>query len=84
MIEQVLVLLHKFLRSEVAVLVKEVDLEDLLAIGGVGVGEDVGDEEGEDVAEGAVPDVGREGVVVVGIEELRRRCGTRREEIPPA
>ena len=84
MIEQVLVLLHKFLRSEVAVLVKEVDLEDLLAIGGVGVGEDVGDEEGEDVAEGAVADVGGEGVVVIGVEELSGRGGTRSEEMPPA
>ena len=84
MVEQILVLLHKFLRAEVAVLIKQIDLEYLLAIGGVGISEDVGDEEGEDVAEGAVSDVGGEGIVVVGVEELDGERGTRREEIPPA
>lgn len=84
MIEQILVLLHKFLRSEVAVLVEEVDLEDLFAIRGVSIGEDVGDEEREDVAEGAVSDVGGEGVVVIGVEELSNCESTRRDEMPPA
>jgi hypothetical protein len=83
-VEQVLVLLDEFLGAQVAVLVEEVDLEDLLAVGGVGVGEDIGDQEGEDVAEGAVPDAGREGVVVVGVEELRGGGRTRREDMPPA
>ena len=56
--------------SEVAVFVEEVYLKDLLAVGGVGVGEDEGYEEGEGVSEGSVSDVGGEGVVVVGVEEL--------------
>jgi hypothetical protein len=83
-VEKVFVLLDEFLGAEVAILIKKIDLEDLLAVGGVGIGEDVGDEEGEDVAEGAVADVGGEGVVVVGIKELHGRGSTRREEIPPA
>jgi hypothetical protein len=60
------------LRSEVAVLVEQVYLEDLLAVGGVGVGEDEGYEEGEDVSECSVSDIGGEGVVIVGVEELYR------------
>jgi hypothetical protein len=65
MVEQVLVLLDEFLGAEVTILVEEVDFEDLFAVRGVGIGEDVGDEEGEDVAEGAVAEVGGEDVVVV-------------------
>ncbi len=70
MFEKIFILLDQFLSAQVAVLVEEVDFEDLLAVGGVCVSEDVGDEEGEDVAESAVADVGGEGVVVVGVEEL--------------
>jgi hypothetical protein len=83
-VEEVLVLLDELLGTEVAVLVEEVDLEDLLAVGGVGISENVGDEEGEDVAEGAVAQVGREGVVVVGVKELHEGGSTRRAEMPPA
>ena len=70
MVEEVFVLLDQLLRSEVAVLVEEVYFEDLLAVGGVCVGEDVGDVVGELVSECSVSDVGGEGVVVVGVEEL--------------
>jgi hypothetical protein len=72
------------LGSEVAVLVEEIDLEDLLAIWRVSISEDEGDEEGENGSEGAVTDVGGEDVVVIGVEELTRWIGTSREVIPPA
>ena len=84
MIEHVLVLLDQLLSSEVAVLIKEVDFENLLAVGGVGVGEEVGDKEGEYVAEGSVADIGGEDVVVEGVEELGEERGTRRREMLPA
>jgi hypothetical protein len=84
MFQHILVLLHQLLRTEVAVLVEQVDLEDLLAVGGVGIRKDVGHEEGENVAEGAVSDVDAEDVVVVGVEELDGGIGTKRPVIPPA
>lgn len=83
-IEKVFVLLNQLLGTQVAVLVEEVDLEDLLAVWSIGVGKDIGHEEGEDVAEGTVADVGGEGIVVVGVEELSGERCTNREEMPPA
>jgi len=65
MVKKVLVLLDKLLRAEVAILIEEIDLQDLLAVGCVSISENVGDEEGEDVSESTVSDVGGEGVVVV-------------------
>ena len=65
MVEEVFVLLDQLLRSEVAVLVEEVNFEDLLAVGGVCVGEDEGDEEGEHVSECSVSDILGENVVIV-------------------
>ena len=56
----------------------------MFAIGGVGVSEDVGDEEGESCAECSITDVGGEDVVVVRVEELCYRFVTKREVMPPA
>lgn len=84
MVKKVLVLLDELLGAEVAILIKQIDLQDLFAIWGIGISEDIGDEEGEDVSEGAVANVGGESVVVVRIKELRGGCSTNREEMPPA
>lgn len=84
MIKEILVLLDELLCAEVAVLVKQVDFQDLFAVGGISIGKDVCDEEGEDVAEGTVAKIGGEGVVVVGVEELDEEGVTRRAEMPPA
>ena len=65
MVKKVIVLLDKLLRAEVAILIEQIDLQDLLAVRCVSISEDVGDEEGEDVSESTVSDVGGEGVVVV-------------------
>ena len=65
MVKKVLVLLDKLLSAEVAILIEQIDLQDLLAVRCVSISEDVGDEEGEDVSESTVSDVGGEGVVVV-------------------
>ena len=56
----------------------------MFAVRGIGVSEDVGDQEREYVSEGAVAEVDAEDVVVVGVEELNEARGTRREEMPPA
>ena len=82
-VEHVFVLLNKLLRPEVAILVEKVDFQDLLAVWGVGIGEDVGHKEREDVPEGPVADVGREDVVVVGVEELRQQYCTNKADKPP-
>ena len=84
MVKKVLVLLDKLLSAEVAILIEQIDLQDLLAVRCVSISEDVGDEEGEDVSESTVSDVGGEGVVVVWIKELHGGYGTSREEMPPA
>jgi hypothetical protein len=57
-IEQILVLLDKFLRSEIAILIKKIDFEYLLAIGCIGVSKNVCYQEGEDIAESSKADVG--------------------------
>lgn len=83
MVKHVLVLLDELVSSQIAVLIKEVDLEDLLAIRGVGVGKDVGNEEGEDVPEGSVADVHGENVVVVRVKELSQLHFTSMAVRPP-
>ncbi len=83
-VEHILVLLHQFVGPQIAVLVKEVNFEDLLAIWRVSIGEDVGDKEGEDVPKGSVADVGWKDVVVVGVEELSQQGSTSRAVKPPA
>ena len=83
MSEHVLVLLDQLLRSEVTILVEEVDFEDLFTIWSVGISEDIGDQEGEKVSEGSVAKIGAEDIVVIGVEELDRCRGTNREAIPP-
>jgi len=72
------------LGSEVAILVKKIDFEDLFTVGGVCISENESYEEGEDISECSISDIGGEGVVVVGVEELCGWRGTRREVIPPA
>lgn len=84
MIEHVLVLLHQLLRSEVAILVKEIDFKNLFAVWGIGIGKEESDKEGENVSEGSVTKIGAENVVVIGVEELDRMYGTKREAMPPA
>lgn len=84
MVKKILVLLDKLLSAEVAILIKEINFEDLFAVWGIGISKDVSDEEGEDVTESSVAEVGGEGVVIVWVEELDERRGTRRAEMPPA
>jgi hypothetical protein len=57
-IKQILVLLDKFLRPEIAILVKKIDFEYLLAIGCVGISKNICYQEGEDVAESSIANVG--------------------------
>jgi hypothetical protein len=82
-VEHILVLLDKLISSQIAVLVEKVDLENLLAIRRVGIGKDVGDEEGEDISEGSVADVGGENVVVVRVKELNESQVTSMAVRPP-
>lgn len=70
MVENIFVLLYEFVGSQIAVLIKEVNFENLFAIRWVCIGKNVGDEEGKDVSECSVADISREDVVVVGVEEL--------------
>jgi len=82
--KQVLVLLDKLLRSEVAILVKKVGFENLFTIWWVCISKDVGNKEGENVSEGSVANVDAQGIIVIGVKELDRWMGTNREVIPPA
>lgn len=84
MVKEILVLLDELLSSKIAVLVEEIDLEDLFSIGRIGVGKDIPNQEGEDVSEGPVSEVGAEDVVVVTVEELTRHIRTNNPVIPPA
>ena len=70
MVEHILILLHEFFSSQIAILVKKVNFENLFAIRGVCISEDVGNQERENVSEGSVADVSGEYIVVVGVEEL--------------
>lgn len=81
-LEDILVLLDELLGAEVAVLVEEVDFEDLGAVVHVAVGDEGGDEEGEEIAEGAEADIGGHDVVVVGVEALNKWRLTRRAKMP--
>lgn len=84
MFKHVLVLLYKFVCSEVAVLIEKVDFEDLFAIWWVGISENVAYEKREKVSEGSVADIDGENVVVVGVEELSQQGSTSRAVKPPA
>ena len=75
MLQQVLVLAHQLLRSEPAVLIKQVDLEDLASVSPglrnkirVGLIEQKTDHRGEQVPKSPEPDIVGEGIVVVGVE----------------
>lgn len=84
MVEHIFVLLYEFVGSQIAVLVKEVNFENLFAIRWICIGKNVGDEEGEDVSECSVADISREDVVVVGVEELYYERSTNKPVNPPA
>jgi hypothetical protein len=65
MLEQVFILLNKFLRSEPAILIKQVDLQNLLLILSVGRTEQCRNDEWEKVSECSESDICCENVVIV-------------------
>ena len=83
MSEHVLILLDQLLSPEVAILIEQIDFQDLFTIWWVGICKDVGDQEGEKVSEGPVAKIDAENIVVIRVEELDRCRGTNREAIPP-
>ena len=82
MLEHVLVLFGELLGAQVAVFVEKVDFEYLPAVGGVGVSANVGNQEGEHVAQSAEPQIGGESVVVVRVEELSQPTTTSSVDMP--
>ena len=83
MSEHILILLDQLLSPEVAILIEQIDFQDLFTIWWVGICKDVGDQEGEKVSEGPVAKIDAENIVVIGVEELDRCWGTKREAMPP-
>jgi hypothetical protein len=71
-VEQIFFLLDEFLRSEVAVFIKKVDFEDLLAVRSVRISKDICNQKRKHVTEGSVSNICRESVVVIGVEELNQ------------
>lgn len=69
-VEEILILLDEFLRTKVAVFVKEVDLEDLETVVIVAEAHQSGDHEGKEVAESSEANAGSDCIVVVAIEKL--------------
>lgn len=70
MLEEILVLLYKLLGSEPAILVEEVNLEDISAILGICLIKAIPDEQWDDISEHSETNVGSESVVVIRIEPL--------------
>lgn len=70
MIEKIFVLLNQLLWAEIAILIKKIYLENLLSVRSVGISEYESNQEGKNVTECSVSDVGGESVVVIGVKEL--------------
>ena len=65
MLEQILILLDKLLTSQPAILIKQVDLQNLLFVLSISRAKQGCDHEGEEVPESSESDILREDVVIV-------------------